>query len=69
MRLRDEMRTQVCSICGDHIGPHIDHTECAKIKQEMYRDEVKKRKASKKLTTRGADAFALHVRKYEYAQD
>ena len=34
--------TRSCSICGDHIGMGFDHSECSKVKQEIFADQKRK---------------------------
>jgi len=48
----DEFETMRCSLCGDLKGHGIDHSECSKIKQAMYKDVVRP-KAKKKLNKAG----------------
>jgi len=45
-----EKRTGNCSICGDHIGAGFDHSECSKVKQEIYAGESENKHPKKKLS-------------------
>ena len=42
-----ELRTGVCSVCGDPVGLS-DHTECAKAKKEMFGDSGERKHPVKK---------------------
>jgi len=50
MRFDKEFLTAECSICGEHIGNGFDHSECAKVKKEIYGDSSENKHPRKKLS-------------------
>ena len=45
----------VCSICGDRVGLGVDHSDCSKIKKEIYGDSCENKRPVKKLSKNSID--------------
>ena len=58
----DEWGDRVCSICGEFRHPDIDHSECAKIKKEMYGSTGENKYPRKKLTKEQTDKLERYFR-------
>jgi hypothetical protein len=54
--------TRVCEICDEHIGRGYDHTECSKIKKELYGSSLEAKNPKKKLSKKALDAAAIYFR-------
>lgn len=52
-----ELRTGLCSICGEHIGAGFDHVECSKAKKEIYGDSNENKHPKKKISKKQTDYF------------
>lgn len=62
-RNHDYRVPKICDICGEYAGgSKYDHTECAKVHKELYKDQrvTKKpvKKYSKKITAKAEKYFA-----------
>lgn len=63
MHLSIEKRTGHCTICGDHIGTGIDHSECSKIKQEAYAGAGENKRPTKQLSKKSAASSGRYFSK------
>jgi len=51
----------MCEICGDHVSSSVDHTECSKLKKEIYGDSKENKRPRKKLSKRDADKLSAYI--------
>lgn len=57
-----EWDTRICSVCGEFRIPEIDHSECAKVKKEMYADTGENKNPRKKLSKAQTDKLERYFR-------